>query len=152
PRDVGIVAKDYPQANFIIYHSAICAGSEQCSESPDEGPYDPNEADPKGVNALIRSLIDNGIGPNQNVYAEIGSAINEVIGNAVLSPHFLGKLMKYVGTAGVVGGTDCVIYGSPHPYIEWFRALTIPDQMQEQFGSPPLDATNKAKIFGLNSA
>jgi predicted TIM-barrel fold metal-dependent hydrolase len=152
PRDVGIVARDYPDAQFIIYHSAICAGSEQCGESPPEGPYDPNEADPKGVNALIRSLADNGIGPNQNVYAEIGSAINEIMGNAIESAHFFGKLMKYVGTDNVVWGTDCVIYGSPQPYIEWFRALTIPQQMQEEFGYPPLDTTNKAKIFGLNSA
>jgi uncharacterized protein len=152
PRDVGIVARDYPEARFIIYHSAICAGSEQCGESPPEGPYDPNEADPKGVNALIRSLADNGIGPNQNVYAEIGSAINEIMGNATESAHFFGKLMKHVGTDNVVWGTDCVIYGSPQPYIEWFRALTIPESMQEEFGYPPLDATNKAKIFGLNSA
>jgi uncharacterized protein len=152
PRDVGIVARDYPDARFIIYHSAICAGSEQCGESPPEGPYDPNEADPKGVNALIRSLADNGIGPNQNVYAEVGSAINEIMGNAIESAHFFGKLMKYVGTDNVVWGTDCVIYGSPQPYIEWFRALTIPESMQEEFGYPPLDVTNKAKIFGLNSA
>lgn len=152
PRDVGVVAREYPEANFIIYHSAICAGYDSCNESPAEGPYDPNEADPKGVNALIRSLIDNGIGPNQNVYAEIGSAINEIQNNALASAHFFGKLMKYVGTDRVVWGTDCVIYGSPQPYIEWFRNLTIPTQLQEQYGYPPLDATNKAKIFGLNSA
>ena len=64
PRDVGIVAKDYPEANFIIYHSAICSGLDSCGQAP-EGPYDPNEPDPKGVNALIRSLVDNGIEPNR---------------------------------------------------------------------------------------
>lgn len=152
PRDVGIVAKDYPEANFIIYHSGICAGSDSCNDSPPEGPYDPNEADPKGVNALIRSLLDNGVGPNQNVFAEIGSAINEIINQPLESAHFFGKLMKYVGTENVVWGTDCVIYGSPQPFIEWFRALTIPQDLQDQYGYPPLDATNKAKIFGLNSA
>jgi predicted TIM-barrel fold metal-dependent hydrolase len=152
PREVGIVAKDYPEAKFIIYHSAICAGSDQCDESPPEGPYDASEPDPKGVNALIRSLLDNGIEPNQNVYAEIGSAINQIQNDATEAAHFFGKLMKYVGTERVVWGTDSVIYGSPQPFIEWFRALTIPEQMQEQHGYPPLDATNKAKIFGLNAA
>ena len=152
PRDVGIVAKDYPEARFIIYHSAICAGSGLCSQAPPEGPYDPSDPDPKGVNSLIRSLLDNGITPNQNVFAEVGSAINEVQNDPVEAAHFFGKLMKYVGTENVVWGTDCVIYGSPQPFIEWFRTLTIPQEMQEQFGYPPLDATNKAKIFGLNSA
>jgi uncharacterized protein len=152
PRDVGVVAKDYPEAHFIIYHSAICAGSEQCNLSPPEGPYDPNEVDPKGVNALIRSLETNGIRPNQNVYAEVGSAINQVMSSPMQAAHFFGKLMKYIGTENVVWGTDCVIYGSPQPFIEWFRMLTIPQELQEQYGYPPLDATNKAKIFGLNSA
>ena len=151
PRDVGIVARDYPEANFIIYHSGICAGSDQCNEAPTEGPYDPIEADPKGVNALVRSLADNGIEPGQNVYAEVGSAINEVQNDPIAAAHFFGKLMKYVGPDNVLWGTDCVIYGSPQPFIEWFRALTIPENLQEQYGYPPLDATNKAKILGLNA-
>lgn len=152
PRDVGVVARDYPEAEFIIYHSAICTGSEQCNDAPPEGPYDPSEPLPKGVNALIRSLADNGIGPNENVYAEVGSAINQVQNDAVEAAHFFGKLMRYVGARNVLWGTDSVIYGSPQPFIEWFRALTIPEEMQEKFGYPPLDAANKAAILGLNSA
>lgn len=152
PRDVGVAAREYPDAQFIIYHSGICAGFDACNQAPPEGPYDPADPDPKGVNALVRSLIDNGIAPNRNVYAEVGSAINEVLNDATAAAHFFGKLMKYVGTENVLWGTDCVIYGSPQPYIEWFRALTIPQQMQEQYGYPPLDAANKAKILGLNAA
>lgn len=152
PRDVGVVAKDYPEAKFIIYHSGICSGFDQCGQGPPEGPYDPNESDPKGVNALIRSLLDNKIAPGKNVYAEIGSAINQVQNDPTAAAHFFGKLMKYVGTDRVVWGTDCVIYGSPQQFIEWFRALTIPQALQDQYGYPALDATNKAKIFGLNAA
>jgi hypothetical protein len=152
PRDIGVIAKAYPQANFIIYHSGICSGFDSTNAAPLEGPYNADDPNPTGVNALIRSLADNGIGPNQNVYAEVGSAINQVQSNAIASAHFFGKLMKYVGVDRVVWGTDCVIYGSPQPYIEWFRNLSIPDELQQQYGYPPLDATNKAKIFGLNSA
>jgi predicted TIM-barrel fold metal-dependent hydrolase len=152
PREVGIVAKAYPQANFIIYHSGICSGFETTNAAPPEGPYDADDPNPTGVNALIRSLIDNGVGPNQNVYAEVGSAINQVNTNATAAAHFFGKLMKYVGVDRVVWGTDCVIYGSPQPYIEWFRNLNIPEELQQQYGYPPLDKANKAKIFGLNSA
>ncbi|HVU05754.1 MAG TPA: amidohydrolase family protein [Polyangiaceae bacterium] len=152
PRDVGVVAKDYPEARFMIYHSAICAGSDSTANAPPEGPYDPNEADPKGVNALIRSLEDNGIGPNQNVFGEVGSALNQVQKDPVVAAHFFGKLMKYVGTDNVLWGTDCIIYGSPQPFIEWFRTLTIPQSMMDTYGYPALDDAQKAKILGLNAA
>ena len=154
PGDVGIVAKDYKDmgAKFVIYHSAICAGSATTTAAPPEGAYDPNEATPMGTNTLIRSILDNGIGPNENVYAEVGSAINQVQNDPIQAAHFFGKLMKYVGTDNVLWGTDCIIYGSPQPFIEWFRALTIPQSMQDQYGYPALDAAQKAKIFGLNAA
>jgi len=89
PDDIGVVAKDYKDAKFIVYHSAICAGTEQCVLPTDgggpvvEGPYDPNEKYPFGSNALIRSLLDNGIGQNQNVYAELGSAFSRVMSDPV---------------------------------------------------------------------
>jgi predicted TIM-barrel fold metal-dependent hydrolase len=158
PDDIGVVAKDYPTAKFVIYHSAICAGHQNCSTAPPEGPYDAVSPRPSGLNALIRSLADNGIGPeagqrpNTNVYGEVGSAINEVMASPTEAAHFFGKLMKYLGTDNVVWGTDCIIYGSPQRFIDWFRALTIPQSMQDQYGYPPLDATNKAKILGLNAA
>lgn len=152
PKDVGVVAKDYSDAKFIIYHSGIDSGYDSTNEAPLEGPFNPNDPDPKGVNALIRSLLDNGITPDSNVYAEVGSAILQVQRNDEAAAHFFGKLMKYVGVNRVVWGTDCVIYGSPQGFIDWFAALTIPEQMQTMYEYPPLDRTNKAKIFGLNAA
>jgi hypothetical protein len=169
PRDIGKIAKDYPEAKFIVYHSGICTGyprtgpdggTVDCSGAPPEGPYDPNETDPTGVNALIRSVLDNGIPPNSNVYGEIGSAFNQrgIYDNPTVAAHFFGKLMKYLGPDNVCWGTDCVIYGSPQRFIEAFRALEIPQSMRDQYGYPALDNStdegkaNKAKIFGLNAA
>jgi hypothetical protein len=166
PRDVGPAAKAFPGANFIIYHSGICSGFQDAngnSVCPPrnrsnpmaflEGPYDPNETDPKGCNAFIRSLLDEGIGPNANVYAEVGSAIDNVMMDPLASQHFFGKLLKYVGVDRVVWGTDCLATrDSPLTYIEWFRTLEISQQLQEEYGYPPLDAEQKKKIFGLNAA
>jgi predicted TIM-barrel fold metal-dependent hydrolase len=159
PRDVGPTAKAYPGANFIIYHSGICSGMSNasgnsvCDRSFIEGPYNESETDPKGVNAFIRSLKDAGVEPNSNVYAEVGSAIDQVMTNPTSSQHFFGKLMKHVGVDRVVWGTDCLATRpSPQQYIEWFRTLEISEQMQTEFGYPPLDAGQKAKIFGLNAA
>lgn len=150
PRDIGPVARDYKDAKFIIYHSGIYSGDPTGTYVEDR--FDPNEQDPKGVNALIRSLLDSGIETNSNVYAEVGSAINGLMDKPTAAAHFFGKLMKFLGPDRVLWGTDCVIYGSPDPFIEWFMALTIPDALQQAEGYPPLDATNKAKILGLNAA
>jgi hypothetical protein len=94
------------------------------------------------------------------VYGEVGSAYNQpgIYDQPTVAAHFFGKLMKYLGTDNVCWGTDSVIYGSPQPFIQAFRALEIPQSMQTQYGYPPLDNTtpegklNKQKIFGLNAA
>ena len=150
PEDIGRVAKLYPEAKFIVYHSAICAGQANFC-NPQEGPYDPNNAT-SGTDTLIKSLEDNGIGPNQNVYAELGSAFSQVRNDATMAAHFMGKLLKYVGTDNVCWGTDAILFGSPQELIESFRALTIPQEMQEQYGYPELTPELKAKVFGLNAA
>ena len=62
--DIGIVAKRYPDVNFLVYHSGFIPGQP-------EGPYDPSRGE--GVDALIRSVEDNGVARNANVYAELGS-------------------------------------------------------------------------------
>lgn len=145
PTDVGPVAAAYPDANFIIYHSSIRAGG-----SYSEGEY--IEGDKTGVNALITSMRENGIGPNENVYAELGSSWIFVMNDAVAAAHYLGKLMKYVGEDNICWGTDSIVYGTPKDQIEALRAATIPAQMQADFGYPELTAERKAKIFGLNAA
>jgi predicted TIM-barrel fold metal-dependent hydrolase len=145
PRDIGPVAKAYPTANFIVYHAAINANG-----SRHEGPY--VEGDTTGVNALITSMLANGIGPNQNVFAELGSSWNQVMNDATQAAHYLGKLLKYVGENNVCWGTDSMVYGTPQPLIEAMRAATIPKDMQDQYGYPELTPKLKAQIFGLNSA
>src|SRR5690606_23205926 len=60
--DVGPAARLFPDVNFIIYHSGFETGRR-------EGPYDATRAE-RGIDALVKSLADNGIGPGANVYAE----------------------------------------------------------------------------------
>ena len=63
--DIGVVAKRYPEVDFLIYHSGFVAGKP-------EGPYE-GEGSGDGIDTLVKSLIDNEISPNSNVYAELGS-------------------------------------------------------------------------------
>jgi hypothetical protein len=143
PTDVGRVAKMFPDMTFIIYHSGY-------DPSKKEGPYDPANAE-KGVDCLIKSLEDNGIKPNTNVYAEIGSTWWSVMKRPEAAAHVIGKLLKHVGEDRVVWGTDSIWYGTPQPQIEAFRAFEITKEFQEKHGYPELTKEVKAKIFGLNA-
>ena len=63
--DVGPAARMFPDVNFIIYHSGF-------ETDRREGAYNAANAD-RGIDSLVKSLQDNGIGPGGNVYAELGS-------------------------------------------------------------------------------
>ncbi len=146
PRDIGVVAKAYPDMKFVVYHS----GYDPNSTGP-EGPYDANNAE-RGVNSLVKSLLDNGVGPNSNVYAEIGSTWRGVMSDPTQAAHVLGKLLKHVGEDNVCWGTDCIWYGAPQPQIVAFRAFQIDPELAQEHGYPELTAGVKAKVFGLNAA
>jgi predicted TIM-barrel fold metal-dependent hydrolase len=167
PTDIGPIAKMFPQANFVIYHSAICAGtgggtlSALAPTNTEKVPY-AQTGTVTGVNMLIRSLISSGIiqdpdvsgQPVQphNVYAEMGSAWSLVMNDTTSSQHYIGKLLKYLGPNNICWGTDCVLSGSPQSQIAAFKAFTITEAFQEQYGYPALTDAIKAQIFGLNAA
>jgi predicted TIM-barrel fold metal-dependent hydrolase len=151
PRDIGVVAKAYPNASFVVYHSAY--GHQNALYT--EGPYQAGSR--VGVNALITSLMENNIGPGSNVYAELGTTWQLVTttlswGSLDGAAHVIGKLLKYVGEDNVVWGTDSVWYGSPQQQIEMFLQFQISPQFQQQFAYPALTMELKRKILGLNSA
>jgi uncharacterized protein len=142
--DVGRAAKLYPDVDFIIYHSGFETGHR-------EGPFDPNDAR-RGVDTLIKSLLDNGIPPGGNVYAELGSTWRFVMRDPTTAAHLLGKLLKHVGEDNVLWGTDSIWYGSPQDQIQAFRSFRIADELVERHGYPVLTPELKAKVFGLNGA
>jgi len=142
--DVGRVARLFPDLNFIIYHSGF-------ESTHPEGPYDPSRA-AHGVDSLVQSLQDNGIGPNANVYAELGSTWRFVMRDPTAAAHTLGKLLRYVGEERVLWGTDSIWYGSPQDQIQAFRTFQIAEELQERHQYPVLTSALKAKVFGLNAA
>jgi predicted TIM-barrel fold metal-dependent hydrolase len=144
PADIGPAAKRHPHARFVVYHSGFEARGY-------EGPYTYATAD-IGINRLITSLKKSGIGPNENVYAELGSTWWYVMRTPTTAAHVLGKLLKYVGEDNVVWGTDCIFYGSPQDQIQAFRAFHISDEFQERYGYPKLTKAIKSKVLGLNAA
>lgn len=140
--DVGRVAKRFPDVSFLVYHSGFV---------PDraEGPFDPGRRD--GIDGLVKSVLDNGLGPNSNVYAELGSTWRFLMRDPDSAAHALGKLFKYVGENNVLWGTDSIWYGSPQDQIQAFRTFQIGEPLRERYGYPIIDAQLRAKVFGRNA-
>lgn len=144
PRDMVALSRQYPDMNFVIYHSAF-------ERETTERAYDPSAAR-AGVDSLVRALHEFGVGPNENVYAELGTTWREVLSRPDEAAHVLGKLLLHLGEDRLLWGTDAVWYGSPQPQIMAFRAFQIGEDHQAQFGYPALTDDIKRKVFGLNAA
>jgi uncharacterized protein len=143
-RDIGPIAKKFPDMNFLIYHSGYVAGQP-------EGPYDPRRTD--GVDALVTSLQAAGVAPNSNVYAELGSTWRFVgLRDPSSAAHLMGKLLKHVGEDNVLWGTDSIWYGSPQDQIQAFRTFQISQELQAAHGYPRITPALRRKVFGLNAA
>jgi hypothetical protein len=130
----------------------VCLRKQKSKAAPaTERPLDPSYAE-RGVDTLIKSLADNGIPPNANVYAELGSTWRFVMRDPTTAAHLLGKLLTHVSEDNVLWGTDSVWYGSPQDQIQAFRSFQIADQLVERHGYPALTPGLKANVFGLNGA
>ena len=142
--DIGVVAKRYPDVNFLIYHSGFVS-------TVTEKAYDAS-AKSDGIDTLIASLHKHEIKPNSNVYAELGSTWRFLMRDPDQAAHALGKLFVACGENNVVWGTDSIWYGSPQDQIQAFRTFQISAQLRERYGYPEITPALRAKVFGLNAA
>ncbi|MGH9138064.1 MAG: amidohydrolase family protein [Acidimicrobiales bacterium] len=142
PTDVGPAAAAHPDLTFVAYHSGYESGRR-------EGPFDDQGG---GVDRLIVSCRDAGVGTGGNVYAELGTTWRSVMTSPDEAAHVLGKLLVAFGPDNVLWGTDSIWYGSPQDQIDAFRAFEISPALQEAHGYPALTAEVKRAILGRNAA
>jgi len=142
--DIGIVAKQFPDMNFLVYHSGFVANVQEQEFA--------NGAGHDGIDTLIQSVVDNDIAQNSNVYAELGSTWRFLMRDPDNAAHALGKLFKYVGEDNVLWGTDSIWYGSPQDQIQAFRTFQISQEFQDRFGYAEITPQIRSKVFGLNAA
>ena len=148
--DVGKAARDWPQINFVIYHSAM----RPFIELPDR---ELAQFEATGRFDWVSELADiprkYGV---RNVYGELGTCFaNTCVTHPKLAAALLGTLIRGLGADHVIWGTDCVWWGSPQWQIEALRRLEIPADMQAAQGFTPLgpaDGAVKTAIFGGNAA
>ena len=148
PRDLERAARDFPDLNFIVYHSAFHSLSTALPLARDEFR---TSARVDGVTDLCEIRDRN---PDlTNVYAELGATFGQlVITSPMLCGHVLGMLIKSFGADHVLWGTDSIWYGTPQWQIEALRRFTMPESLMMRFGHRPLTAAVKDQILGLNAA
>ncbi len=142
-RDIGPIAKRFPDVSFLVYHSGFVAEVEEKAYGRNAGG--------DGIDTLIRSLEESGVRPGSNVYAELGSTWRFLMRDPEQAAHGVGKLLKHCGPDNVLWGTDSIWYGSPQDQIQAFRAFQIAPEFREKFGYPEITPELRAKVFGLNA-
>ncbi len=144
PRDLIKAAKDFPDINFLVYHSGFLrSGSvEETFARTGQIPW---------TSEFCRmKLAETGI---KNIYMELGSTFGQLVTTSPeICAHLLGEIIRSFGADHVVWGTDSIWYGTPQWQIEAFRRFKIPEQLIEKHGYSPLTREVKAQIFGLNGA
>ena len=148
PRDLERAAKDFPDLNFIVYHSAFLDLAAWIGATPERF-HPPARVD------WVTDLCDiRRRNPTlTNIYAELGSTFGQMVITApMLCGHVLGMLIQTFGADHVLWGTDSIWWGSPQWQIEAFRRFTMPAPLMEAFGYRPLTPEVKTQILGLNAA
>ena len=150
PADIGKAAKDWPQMNFVMYHSCL----RPAFELPEQAW---TEFEQTGRMRWVTDLaeIPQKFGVT-NVYAELGTSFaNSAVAHPKFCAALVGTLIKGMGADHVLWGTDSVWYGSPQWQIEAMRRLEIPEDMQKKYGFAALGDANSAtkqQIFSGNAA
>ena len=178
PDDMVKVATDWPEFNWIIYHSGIrpafwdlqslldienMPGAMPPTTLTDsDGHTVPNirwstqlaqiAAGKYVAGAEPTSMSPSSTRRLRNVYAELGTTMASMI---VTFPtawaHLIGQLLYYMGEDNIVFGSDSLWYGGPQWQIEALWRFQIPDSIADKWNYPQLTYTAKRKILGLNS-
>jgi predicted TIM-barrel fold metal-dependent hydrolase len=179
PDDLVKAASDWPQFNFIIYHSCIrpsfwvlqslqdienLAGSMAPTRLTDsDGHTVPNIrwstqfaqiAGGKYVaGAEPTSNSPASTRPLRNIYAELGTTMASMIVTfPTVWAHLIGQLLHYMGENNIVFGSDSLWYGGPQWQIDALWRFQIPEDIRQKWNYPQVTESAKRKILGLNSA
>src|SRR6266567_3839926 len=140
PRDLLKAARDFPDIDFLVYHSGWLGvlATNQSSDVPWTTEFCQMKQKEPGL---------------KNIYMELGSTFGQLVTtNPTACAHLLGQIIAAFGADHVLWGTDSIWYGTPQWQIEAFRRCEIPEVLVEKHGYAPLTRAVKAQIFGLNAA
>jgi predicted TIM-barrel fold metal-dependent hydrolase len=148
PDDIMQAAIDFPDINFIIYHSGM--KHMMTMLPPGESGIEADGYLP-WTSDLVRMKKEH---PEvTNVYPELGAVFgHSVVTHPEICGHLLGQLVDGFGADHIIWGTDCIWWGSPQWLIEAMRRYKMPGNLQEEFGYADISAADRELIFGRNLA
>ena len=144
PRDLIKAAKDFPDLNFLVYHSGLrgVASIDHIFAKTGEIPWTTEFCRMKETEPSI-----------SNIYMELGSTFAQLVTTyPSICAHLLGQIIRSFGMDHVLWGTDSIWYGTPQWQIEAFRRFQIPEELVERHQYQPLTRQAKEQVFGFNSA
>ena len=160
PADMPQACTDFPQLNFITYHSCIkdtffdyfAWQQVLAAEAGDPSAIRVVQGHPVPDISWTTEYIEL-TARFKNSYAELGSTFaGSVINFPTLWAHIIGQLLKFKGGDQIVFGSDSLWYGTPQWQLEAFWRFQIPDQIRHKWGYPEVSNGAKRKILGRNSA
>lgn len=128
PEDFDKPLDDFPDLNFVLYHSAYPFLDE------------------------LTMMSFRLTGRKSNLYVDLGGLFVILMQAPHELGHTMGKLLKYLGSDHIIWGSDAPITGSPQPFIDFFLKYRIPDELVEKYGYPQITDEDKRKIIGGNIA
>src|SRR5262249_14473128 len=157
PDDLEQAAKDYPDLNFIVYHSAYRGPGALrglfISRGTGERVKDKPTNDPQEIpwfSNIIRILKKN---PKvKNIYFELGGTFDMLSRGAPKTlMHMLGQMIQTAGADHILWGTDSIWNGSPQGQIDRLRRLKMDPALVKKHKYPELTDKIKEQILGLNA-
>src|SRR5260370_18105607 len=153
PLDLEKAATDWPDLNFIVYHSGF-RGFGWLASGRGEKVTDAKTDDPQEIpwiSDIFRILKRN---PKiKNIYFELGSTFGQTSArDPVMCMHMLGQMLQTAGAERILWGTDSIWGGSPQSQIQRLRRLKMKPELMEKYKYPELTDDVKNQIFGLNAA
>lgn len=153
PLDLEKAAKDWPDLNFIVYHSGY-RGAGLIARGLGDPVTDPKSDDPQEIpwiSDIVRILKKNPA--IKNIYFELGSTFGQLSSsNPERCLHMLGQMMQTAGADHILWGTDSIWGGSPQSQIVRLRKLKMKPELMEKYKYADLTDAVKDQILGLNAA
>ena len=144
PRDLIKAAKDFPDIDFLVYHSGLKSTANMNTVATKTGEI------PWTTEFCRMKQQEPRIG---NIYMELGSTFGQLVTTQPAAcAHLLGQIIQTFGVDHVLWGTDSIWYGTPQWQIEAFRRFQIPDQLIDTHHYQSLTRQMKEQVFGLNAA
>ena len=140
PRDVLKAATDFPDLNFIIYHSGFRSLASAL-------PVAKKEFQATTRVDWVTDLCEmRRLNPKlTNIYMELGTTFAQLaITHPLLCAHVLGMIVQAFGADHLLLGTDSIWWGSPQWQIEAFRRFQMPEGLMARIGYQPLTTEVKA--------